>query len=114
MLLQAGTEKGDGILSGWMDYNNFERERIDKYRKKRYNGYNTYNTCRKGAWGMPLKPSEMERVLFEDGWVLYAQKGSHRQYKHPQKKGKVTIPFHKGKEINPVTEKSIRRQAGIE
>ena len=59
---------------------------------------------------MPLKPSEMERVLFEDGWVLYAQKGSHRQYKHPQKKGKVTIPFHKGKEINPVTENFLKKR----
>lgn len=63
---------------------------------------------------MPLKPTEMERVILEDGWYYTAQKGSHRQYKHPTKSGKVTIPFHKGKEINPITEKSIRRQAGID
>lgn len=63
---------------------------------------------------MPLKPSEMERILFDDGWVFHTQKGSHRQYKHPNKPGKVTIPFHKGKDINPRTEKSIRKQAGIE
>lgn len=63
---------------------------------------------------MPLKPTEMERVLLEDGWVLCAQKGSHRHYKHPTKPGKVTIPFHKGKEIKPQTEKSIRKQAGID
>lgn len=63
---------------------------------------------------MPLKPSEMERVILDDGWVLYSQTGSHRQYKHPTKHGKVTIPFHKGKEINPITERSIRKQAGID
>ena len=63
---------------------------------------------------MPLKPTEMERVILDDGWVLHDQKGSQRQYKHPTKKGKVTIPFHKGKEISPLTEKSIRKQAGIE
>lgn len=63
---------------------------------------------------MPLKPNEMERIIMEDGWTLYAQKGSHRQYKHPFKPGKVTIPFHKGKDINPITEKSIRKQAGID
>ena len=63
---------------------------------------------------MPKKPNEMERILFADGWFLYSQCGSHRQYKHPTKKGKVTIPFHKGKEINPITEKSIRKQAGID
>ena len=63
---------------------------------------------------MPLKPTEMERVILDDGWFFHDQKGSHRQYKHPTKKGKVTIPFHKGKEISPQTEKSIRKQAGIE
>ena len=63
---------------------------------------------------MPLKPSEMERVILDDGWYFVTQKGSHRQYKHPYKEGKVTIPFHKGQEINPVTEKSIRRQAKID
>lgn len=62
---------------------------------------------------MPLKPGEMERILLADGWVFYAQTGSHRQYKHLTKPGKVTIPFHKGREINPITEKSIRKQAGI-
>lgn len=62
---------------------------------------------------MPLKPSEMERMVMADGWFLYSQCGSHRQYKHPTKPGKVTIPFHKGKEINPITEKSIKKQAGI-
>lgn len=62
---------------------------------------------------MPLKLCEMEKIIVDDGWILYSQKGSYRQYKHPIKPGKVTIPFHKGKELNPVTEKSIRKQAGI-
>lgn len=69
---------------------------------------------RKGSANLPLKPSEMERILFSDGWYLYSQKGSHRQYKHPIKKNKVTIPFHKGRELNALTEKSIRQQAGID
>ena len=63
---------------------------------------------------MPLKPSDMERILFSDGWYLPSQKGSHRHYKHPTKKNKVTIPFHKGKELNAITEKSIRQQAEID
>ena len=62
---------------------------------------------------MPLKPIEMEREIFADGWYLYARKGSHRQYKHPTKPGKVTIPFHQGKDISLMTEKSIRKQAGM-
>ena len=62
---------------------------------------------------MPKKPREMEKELFDDGWILKDIKGSHRQYSHPTKKGKVTIPFHSG-DIDPVTEKSIRKQAQID
>ncbi len=63
---------------------------------------------------MPLKPVEMEKIIVADGWYFVRQKGSHRHYKHATKKGIVTIPFHKGMEINPLTEKSIRRQAQID
>ena len=49
----------------------------------------------------------------EDGWVFKSQEGSHRHYVHPTKTGKVTIPFH-SKELNKITEKSIRKQAGLE
>ena len=36
------------------------------------------------------KVIEVIKMLEADGWVLVATKGDHRQYKHPQKKGKVT------------------------
>lgn len=62
---------------------------------------------------MPLKPIEMERIIKKDGWFFDKQKGSHRQYKHKTKKGKVTIPFHSG-DIDPRTEKSIRKQAQLD
>ena len=62
---------------------------------------------------MPLKPSEMEKLLLADGWVCKGQKGSHRQYVHPSKPGKVTIPFHKGKELKKIVELSIKAQAGL-
>ena len=38
-----------------------------------------------------LKVSEVIRLLLDDGWFLYAQKGSHRQFKHSEKLGKVTV-----------------------
>nr|WP_284702249.1 type II toxin-antitoxin system HicA family toxin [Bifidobacterium catenulatum] len=43
---------------------------------------------------------------------MYAQRGSHCQYVHPEKPGKVTIPKHNG-DINPRTVASIWKQAGI-
>lgn len=56
---------------------------------------------------------EVEKLILQDGWYQVNQVGSHHQYKHPTKLGKVTIPEHKGKDINPSVAKSILRQAGL-
>lgn len=61
---------------------------------------------------MPKKPSELEKIILDDGWIFDSQTGSHRHYKHPIKKGKVTIPFH-NKDIPKGTENSILKQAGL-
>jgi len=61
---------------------------------------------------MPLKPKEMERLVLADGWLFKRQVGSHRQYVHPNKEGKVMIPFH-CRDIPKGTENSIRKQAGL-
>ncbi len=54
------------------------------------------------------------RRLRDDGWVQIAFKGSHRQFKHAAKRGKVTVAGHPGDEVPPATLKSILRQAGLE
>lgn len=59
-----------------------------------------------------MKFREMERKLLKDGWYHVKQKGSHHQYKHPTKSGKITIPEH-GAELSMDTVKSIMRHAGI-
>jgi predicted RNA binding protein YcfA (HicA-like mRNA interferase family) len=59
-----------------------------------------------------MKFQEIERVILNDGWTLKAVKGSHHQYIHWTKPGKVTIPHHSG-DIAPVIIKSILKQAGI-
>ena len=43
---------------------------------------------------MPMKPKEMEKLILADGWMFKNQEGSHKNYIHPSKPGKVTIPFH--------------------
>ena len=53
--------------------------------------------------------NKLIKEVLADGWYLVRQKGSHCQFKHPTKSGKVTIPWHITKNI----ELSIRRQAGI-
>ena len=62
---------------------------------------------------MPLKPREMEKLILADGWIFKSQEGSHRNYVHPIKSGKVTIPIHQGKDLTKKTENSIRKQAGL-
>jgi predicted RNA binding protein YcfA (HicA-like mRNA interferase family) len=52
------------------------------------------------------------KKLQKDGWYEVDQSGSHIQFKHPSKKGRVTVP-HPKKDIPIGTLKSIERQAGI-
>ena len=59
-----------------------------------------------------MKFQEIERIILKDGWKLKAVKGSHYQYIHSSKPGKVTIPYHAG-DIAPVIIKSILKQAGL-
>ncbi len=60
-----------------------------------------------------LKSSkDIIRHLESDGWVKHSQKGSHCQYKHPIKKGKVTVP-HPKKDLPIKTIQSILKQAGL-
>ncbi len=59
-----------------------------------------------------MRFNEIEKLLQKDGWYFKNQKGSHCQYIHPTKTGKVTIPKHSG-DIHPDTIKSILKQAGL-
>lgn len=62
---------------------------------------------------MPTKVGEVLRILHEDGWYLTATRGSHRQFKHPTKPGRVTLPGKPGEELAPGTLSSILKQAGL-
>ena len=50
----------------------------------------------------------------EDGWYPARRKGSHHRYKHPAKRGLVTVPGNRNDELAPRTTNSIlKKQAGI-
>lgn len=51
------------------------------------------------------------RLIEAAGWREVAQKGSHKQFKHPTLPGKVTVP-HPERDLPIGTVKSIERQSG--
>jgi predicted RNA binding protein YcfA (HicA-like mRNA interferase family) len=60
-----------------------------------------------------VKVSAALQLLKEDGWYLIATRGSHRQYKHPTKPGRVTVAGKPADDLAPKTLNSILRQAGL-
>ena len=63
---------------------------------------------------MPRKFKDIIKLIEKDGWVLVAQVGSHRQYKHPTKPGRVTIAAHKiSDDISLKTEASYFKASRI-
>jgi predicted RNA binding protein YcfA (HicA-like mRNA interferase family) len=61
-----------------------------------------------------MKIRDVIKRIEEDGWYLAAIRGSHRQFKHPMKPGRVTIAGHDSDELAPGTLHSIYKQARIE
>lgn len=53
------------------------------------------------------------KLIEGDGWKLARTRGSHRQYKHPTKKGLVTVPGKMKDDLAPSTMNSILKQAGL-
>ena len=59
-----------------------------------------------------MKSAEVIQLLKQDGWYLVHVVGSHHQFKHLIKSGKVTVP-HPKKDLPMPTVKSILKQAGL-
>lgn len=60
-----------------------------------------------------MKVREAISMIERDGWLLVATRGSHRQYKHPRKPGRVTIAGKPSADLAPGTWNSILKQAGL-
>ena len=60
-----------------------------------------------------MKVRSVLKLLHEDGWTERARRGSHRQLKHPTKKGRVTVPGKLSDDLAPGTLNSILKQAGL-
>ena len=60
-----------------------------------------------------MKYSELFRILKKAGWIIVRQSGSHFIIENPERKGKIIIPFHAGKEVKKGLLKAIMKQTGI-
>lgn len=60
-----------------------------------------------------MKVRDAIKMIEADGWYLVTTKGSHRQYKHPTKPGRVTIAGHPNHDLSPGTLNSILKQAQV-
>jgi predicted RNA binding protein YcfA (HicA-like mRNA interferase family) len=60
-----------------------------------------------------MKVREVIKYVENDGWILLRTRGSHRQYKHLEKSGLVTIPGKMSDDLAPGTMNSILKQAGL-
>jgi predicted RNA binding protein YcfA (HicA-like mRNA interferase family) len=60
-----------------------------------------------------VKVRDVIRLLEADGWTLVVTEGSHRQFKHLTKAGRVTISGHLGDDMPKGTFGSVKRQAGL-
>jgi predicted RNA binding protein YcfA (HicA-like mRNA interferase family) len=59
-----------------------------------------------------MNSREVMRKLEDDGWREVAQRGSHKQFRHPDRPGRVTVP-HPSRDIPIGTLRSIERQSGV-
>jgi len=60
-----------------------------------------------------VKIRDVIRLLEQDGWTQVEQRGSHRQFRHPTKPGKVTVAGKASTDVPAGTLGNIYRQAGL-
>ena len=60
-----------------------------------------------------MKVRELVKLLERDGWRQVRMRGSHRQFRHSEKRGTVTVSGHLGEDVPPGTLASAMKQAGL-
>lgn len=60
-----------------------------------------------------MKVRDVISLLEKDGWIHVSTRGSHRQYKHPFKSGRVTVAGKSSDDMAPGTLNSVLKQAGL-
>lgn len=61
----------------------------------------------------PRKPREVEAILLALGFSVVRQRGSHKQFRHPDGRS-TTVPFHGSRDISPTLIRQIAREIGLQ
>jgi predicted RNA binding protein YcfA (HicA-like mRNA interferase family) len=72
----------------------------------------TLDHIRTSVYLYTMKSKDVISALESDGWYKVGQKGSHVQFKHKTKKGRVTVP-HPQKDVPVGTLRSVEKQSGL-
>lgn len=75
------------------------------------NGFNT--SVKEPIFGENMTVRDVLKILESDGWRLVVTRGSHRQFKHPTKPGRVTVAGKPSDDLPPGTLNSILKQSGL-
>lgn len=59
-----------------------------------------------------LRPRELISILETLGFVEVRQRGSHKQFRHPDGRG-TTVPVHPGRDISPILLRQVARDIGL-
>jgi predicted RNA binding protein YcfA (HicA-like mRNA interferase family) len=59
-----------------------------------------------------IKPQELIKILLHFGFSEVRQKGSHKQFKHPDGR-KTTVPFHKGRDLSPILQNKYLKKSEL-
>ncbi len=59
-----------------------------------------------------LNSREVAKILESIGFVEVRQRGSHKQYRHPDGRG-TTVPFHAGRDVSPILLRQIVKDIGL-
>ena len=62
---------------------------------------------------MRMRAREVVQMLEAAGWYRIPSKDGHLQFRHPERPGRVTVPFHGGDDIGPGTLRGIESQSGL-
>jgi predicted RNA binding protein YcfA (HicA-like mRNA interferase family) len=60
-----------------------------------------------------LKPREVVAILLALGFYEARQRGSHKQFRHPNGRA-TTVPFHAGRDISPIMTRQIAKDIGMD